>query len=109
MKIGIKETSELLRFGLNLANGCAKSMADGKITLLDSIYFKDAVIHAPEAFSNVVDVPLELADLDNSEAEELKRIAVEEFCVDDEKVDSAVKAGIGIAVDLVKLVNDLRA
>ena len=105
---GIKETSELLRFGLNLATGCVKSLADGKITFTDSIHFKDAILNVTDAFDGISEVPAELKDMDAAEAEELKRIAIEEFAIDSEKVEEIVKGAIAIAIDLIKLVTGIK-
>ena len=107
-KIGIKETSEVLRFGLSLTRACAFSVADGKLSVLDVIYFKDVILTFSDAITDIRKVPAELADLDEAEIKELKRIAEEEFSIPVQKLETAIKAALGIALDLLKLIMDLK-
>lgn len=107
-KIGIKETSDVLRFGLSLVKACAFSLADGKLTITDAIYFKNVILTFSDAIIDIKKVPSELADLDESEIKILKKIAQDEFSVPVEKLETAIKSALGIALDLLKLILDLK-
>jgi len=107
-KYGIKETSEALRFGLRLTNGIIKSLADGKVSYFDAIFFKDALLIFPDALEDITLIPKELGDLSEDESNELIRIAKEEFLIDSDKIERVIEVALSVALNLMRLVSDLR-
>lgn len=69
----IKETKEVIDFGLAVGSGIAQALQDdGKITLADITKFMPAVLALPAAILDVQKVPVELKDLSQEELLEIQ-------------------------------------
>lgn len=107
--LGIKETKELLVFGLDVGEGVFKSYADdGKITFGDATNFSDAVISVPAALKGVTDVPAELADLDEAEFGEIKDLVVARLPDIGDKWIVVANEALSIGTSIVKIYNVLK-
>lgn len=59
---GIKETLEVIDFGLALATGIISSLSDdGKSSFADALNFGATFLALPAAFENISDLPSELS------------------------------------------------
>jgi hypothetical protein len=71
-KYGIKETTEVIDFGLALFSAVVESLKnDGKITFADLPNFGPAVLAVPAAIGDVQLVPAELGELSETEIEQI--------------------------------------
>jgi hypothetical protein len=76
-KVGIKETKELLKFGILAKDVFVAAKADGKIDLGDLGLVLPLVGPLNGAIQGVGEIPAELADLDEGEFDELVALAKE--------------------------------
>lgn len=67
---GIKETSEVVEFSVDLGLGIKKSIDEG-ISWQSALNFGDAAKEAPAAIMGISEVPAELGDIDSAEATQL--------------------------------------
>lgn len=77
MKYGIKETLEVLDFGLVFAKSAKLAMADGEATVGDLKYAFPVLQLAPEALEGIQLIGKELQDLDAAELAQLEAKAKE--------------------------------
>lgn len=70
----IKETKDLLVFGLSLAKVLRIDLADSKISITEWFDFIKLIGPAQDAFKGISDVPKELLDLSSEESAELADI-----------------------------------
>lgn len=109
-KYGIKETKEVLAFGVALGMAIDKSLADdGKISLADAANLVDPLMKAPAALSGITEVGLELSDLSDAEKQELYEYAKAELKLSSEKIEAVVEEALGLALSLGKIVALLKA
>lgn len=67
-KLGIKETLEVIDFGMAVSGGVFESLKnDGKITFGDMTNFTQAAMTITPAFENIGQIPAELKDLSAEE------------------------------------------
>ncbi len=69
---GIKETLEVIDFGLALAGAGVNAMKDNEITGSDAQYIFPAIMTAVPAFTDITLVATELADLDDAELAQIR-------------------------------------
>jgi len=105
---GIKETKEVVTCITALGNAIGKALEDGDLSIGDIGYLIDPMIKAPAAFENIAQVPLEIANLDPEEANELKEQIAGEFDIPQDKVEEIVEDASDIAVRLFAFVMKLR-
>lgn len=111
-QVGIKETKEMAKFIISLGMAVDKSLEDGKIGLDDAMYFYNALLSAKDAFDKADQIPTELKDLDQAEAQELLDFVKAEFDIADDKLELTVVKALetGLKVyDLVQQIKSLRA
>lgn len=100
-KFGIQETKDLAKCGIELGEGFAVSLKDGKMSFSDLTNFFGAVYAAPAAISGISQVPAELKDLDEAEKAELVQFVCDEFSIPqadaEVKIEKGLKLGVAIA------------
>lgn len=104
---GIKETKELVKFGISLGEAIDKSLPGG-IGLEDAMNFYNAVTTASDAFDNVKQVPKELGDLDQAERDELYAYVEAEFDIANDKLESVIEEALKTALQVYKLVESVK-
>lgn len=99
----IKETTDVVNFGIAVVKAVQAAKADGKIDLGDLAQLFPLIPAASAAFENIGLVPAELKDLDPAEATELISSVMAGLSINDPKarlvVDSSLKfaiAGYGL-------------
>lgn len=100
MKLGIKETKEMLGFILKLANAFGYSLEDGKISIGDITNFIEPILDSAEAIANAEQIPLEICDLDPEERLELLAYAKETFDIPQADLEEIVECAFDILVQL---------
>lgn len=105
---GIKETKEVVKFGLSIGHGIDKSMADGELGFADVVHFYDAMQSAGAAFKDISKVPGELADLDGSERTELLTYFEGELDLRGDELEATIEAALATALNIYSLVERIR-
>lgn len=67
----IKETKDIILFGMFLCKTLRSDLADGKMSVLEIIGLWKVIGPAQDAFSGIANVPKELGDLDEAEIQEV--------------------------------------
>lgn len=109
MKLGIKESTEMLTFIVGLGVSVAKSVSDGDVGITDAPNFIGPLISAGPAFAGAGQIPAEAADYDAEETASLLALIGEKFKIGEEKIEFAVKQGFFVMAELHKLVQHLKA
>jgi len=104
---GIKETKEVLDFGLSTAMFVDEKLQDG-FQWTDIFGMVEPLTKAPAAIDNIDEVPKELADMDEEERAELVRFVQDTYDIADDNAEKMVEQGIRAAIELVKLILILR-
>ena len=105
---GIKETSELLKFAARLGGAIDKTLADGKVTVTDTQFLFDPLFAAGSAFTGFAEIPAELADLDDEEANELVAVIENELDIANDVAEGLAEDGLALAIAIVQFVNKIR-
>lgn len=90
-KLGIKELKDVVAFGLDVG----EALSDGV-----GIEDVSALFGIADAIAGISEVPAELADLDEAEAEELKKFVAEEFDLPDDRLEEFIEAAISAVIGL---------
>ncbi len=104
----IKETKELVRFGMNLGNALQAAMEDNKIDFMDTIKFLPVLKDLKPAIDGIMSIPEELADLSNEEKEELMDFCKSEFDLEDDELEAKIEMGFDVGITLLHLALDLK-
>jgi hypothetical protein len=105
---GIKETKEMMRFLIELAEGIDRSDADGKFDLADLGNMIGAMGAAAPAFSGAGDIFKEMGDLDEAEAQELVNYVESELQLGHERTLQLVKKAMHVGLGLYELMALMR-
>lgn len=100
---GIKETKELVKFGLVLGKALAEALADGKVDLTDALKFLPVLRELKDAVEGIDQVPTELKDLDDAEKKELLEYIKGEFDLENDEVEAKCEEALTAATSLVYL------
>jgi hypothetical protein len=106
---GTKETQEILKFAIVLANAVGKSVEDGEISFFDLKNFLGVFDTAGAAFENFSGAIEELKDLDREELDTLLDQIKEDFDLDNDDLEKKIEAGfdvLGQMYDIYDLVKD---
>lgn len=80
MAVGIQETLDVIDFGLTLAGDLFESYVDdNQITLGDALKFSDTLQALPAAITGITEIPAEIADIDETEVEQIKNHVIEKL------------------------------
>ena len=109
VKYGVKETCEVIEFGVKITQGIQKSTEDNEWNLRDALNFVDAAKAAIPAIQDVSQVPKELGDIDESEKATIKA-KVEELVPEVEGDDWEIIANeaISAVISIFKIVETLK-
>ncbi len=110
-KYAIKETKELLDLVFVAGLAFKNANSDGQINAADLGHLVPVFVAAGPAFEKIDQVPAEVGDLSQPEAEELLAYAQVKVpqIVDRPKLVNIVNAALGVGVSLVKLVAALKS
>jgi hypothetical protein len=102
--VGIKESKELLAFGLLVVVKGKSALADRKIGLDDLPEGFAIAQAAPQAIEGIELIPAELKDLDAAEYAELKdmTIALVGELVESEKIEELMQIAFDVALKILK-------
>lgn len=103
MKHGIKETKELLKFVIEIAEALDASLADGDIGFMDLSNLVSAMMASAAAFDNISMIPAEMKDLDTTEAQELYDYCKSELDLASDKIESIVEMALQIGLKVYEL------
>jgi len=109
MKLGTKETKEMLLFLLGLGNALGRSLEDGKITIGDLTNLASPILDSAEAFAGSNEIPAELADLDFEEREDLLKYAKETFSVPQACCEDIIESAFDVFAEVYALVQKIKA
>ena len=105
----MKEIKELVKFSVSLANAIDKSLEDKKLSVSDLPYFIKAFMLAPEAFTGVDKVKSEWAALSFESKQSLVKEIEQELDIKNDKTEKIIEGSIAIVVDILELVNKVKA
>lgn len=106
--VGIKETKEVLVFGLNFQKGVVAAKADGTVNWMDLGHLMPVVQSASAAFNGINKLKAELLDLDDAEQAELVTIAREFYSnLSDEVLKERIEQIINWVIDGVQLATQI--
>lgn len=94
MAYGIKETKEVLKFGVELGEAVDRALSDDKMDIADLVQLVPAFTAAGAAFENISLVPKELADMDEAESKELLEWAKAELDLSNDNVEAIVEKAL---------------
>lgn len=105
-KVGIKNTKELMIFGMQLGLAGKMAMADGKLSVADLGLVAKVFPHIGPAVDDIGDVPAELKDIDADEAQELLMEAARQIpnVTDSKRLGLIVIKSIKVALSVGELV-----
>lgn len=107
--MGIKETSDLLKFLARLTGAIEKTLADGKVNLADVGYAFDPLLSVASAIQGIDQVDDEIADLDSEEGAQLVLLLEQELDLDNEVAEELSAEGLALAISLVLFVKKVQA
>lgn len=109
VSLGVKETTELVKFLAALGNATDTALEDGKVNLFDITLFLGLIPGISPALNGINEVPAELGDLDNTErsyiVQELERTLLLRNFV----TEQLVEKGFDLALHFVEFVSLVRA
>lgn len=106
---GIKETKEMVAFGIAVGEAIDQSLADnGKIGLEDAMKFYNAVLAAGSAFDNAGLIAKEVKDMDQAERDELYAYVEAEFDIANDKLEEVIEVALATALQVYKLVETIK-
>ena len=108
MAVGIKETKELLKFVIELAEAIDISLADGEFTFGDITNLVSAMMAAGDGFADINLIPAEMKDLNEAEALELYTYVKDELELDNPKTEEIVECALEIGLKVYQLIQLIR-
>jgi len=105
IKLGLKEVTEIVDFGIAIGMGMAKSLADGKITLEDVPNFMSSFTKLIPAMTGWKEARLELLAAGPGEVENLKDHIRETLDLENEELEGLIEASLALVLDTWHLVN----
>lgn len=107
MKLGTKETREMICFIISLGNALGVSLKDGQLTIGDLSNFVDPLMKSGEAFAGAESIPAELYDMDEEERNELLRTAKEAFDIPQDCCEEIVEAAFDVLAEIHAMVQKI--
>lgn len=105
MGIGIKDVKEVLKTGIQIGEGIDKSLEDdGKISIWESVNFFPALMSMRAAINDIDQVPAQLANIDELEAEELKQFIIDELDLSNDVTEELIEKIFSDIMDAFKAV-----
>jgi hypothetical protein len=103
-QVGIDEIKDILKFAFAISKAVEGSLADKKIGMDDIAQFLPVLLAAGDAFDNLSLFVKQVKDLDEAELSELHAFVVQEFDLENDKIEAFIESGLGLALNLYKLV-----
>ena len=103
VKVGFKETKEVLDAMIALGKAIEASMEDGKISLTDIPNFILFLTKIMPAIEGVEEVPFEFQVAKPEEIAELKAYLKEELDLEDDKIEQFIEDCFKVALDIYML------
>lgn len=107
MELKIKEIKELIIFIALLINGSDKATKNG-LGIDDITSFMPALLAAPQAFTGLAEMGLELKDLNVEGIKELEVLFGHQLDLEDDKLEGLVEKSIGLLVQIIALVKEIK-
>jgi hypothetical protein len=104
VKVGLKETKEVLDAMIALGKGIEKSLEDGKFNLMDIPNFIQFLTLILPAIEDADQVPFEFSVADPEDIEELKQYLNENLDLADDKLEAFIEDAFKVALDIFMLV-----
>lgn len=104
MTSNVKETKEMLRFVLSLANVMSEIMDDGKVSLLELPKLLVPFRLMPAALKDVKMIVAEFKDLSKEEVDELTQEFMKEFNLKQDEIEAMIEKGMLVAAELAKII-----
>lgn len=104
VKVGFKETKEVLDAMIALGKAIEASMEDDKLNLLDVPNFIPFLTKILPAIEGVEQVPFEFKVAEKSEIEELKTYLKDELDLQDDQLETFIEDAFKVALDIFMLV-----
>jgi hypothetical protein len=104
----IKETKELVGFGLHLASAIKDAMDDGKMNILDFPKFFKVLKKLKPALDGIEMIPSELKDLDDAEKAELMAAFQDKFDIGNADLEAKIEMALDASLSLLRLVLDFK-
>ena len=108
MKLGIKETKDVVIAIGKFGSAGGNVLADGRVGITDIVYLYEPLTALAAAADGAAGVPGELADLDAAELEDLQATFAREFDLPADAVELVVERAVDVAVGLVELLLSFR-
>lgn len=116
MGIGIKDVKEVLKTGIQIYEGIDKSLEDdNKISIWEYTNFIPAIMSMRDAINGISDVPKQLVDIDEAEAEELKAFMRDQLDLSNNDTEKIIEDLFTLIMDMfakamegVKLIRSLK-
>lgn len=105
---GIEALKKMVKFACDLTKQINSSLADGW-QWTDAISFVDEISAIPGVVKSFPAIKQELADLTPEEREELHAYIVAEFDIPNDSVEAFVENALGVAINIVALVEQWKA
>lgn len=106
-KRDIKETKEMLKLLLTLAEAIAGSLEDGKVGFSDMLRFFGALRAVGPAVKDIGNMAAEIADLSKEEMAELEQYVVAEFDIANDILEGYIEKGLQATLLVLELVKPL--
>jgi len=91
---GIKETKEVVKFGVELGEAVDRAMSDDKMEVADLVHLVPAFTAAGPAFSDISLVPKEMKDMDEAESKELMDYVESELDIENDQVEEVIEKSL---------------
>lgn len=105
VKVGFKETKEVLDAMIALGKAIEASMEDDKLNLLDVPNFIPFLTKILPAIEGVEQVPFEFKVAEKAEIEELKDYLKSNLDLQDDQLETFIEDAFKVALDIFMLVN----
>lgn len=105
VRVGFKETKEVLDAMIALGKAIEASMSDDKISLTDIPNFILFLTKIMPAIEGVENVPFEFQVADPEQIAELKQYLKDELDIEDDKVEQFIEDCFKVALDIYMLIS----
>ena len=99
----MKETKELLQFGLNFQDAIVAALKDNKVTVGDFPSFIPAVMSVGPAFGDIKQVPQELKSMSAAQKAELADFVKTKFDIDNDQAEELLERTVLALVEFYSI------
>lgn len=99
----MKETKELLQFGLNFQDAIVAALKDNKVTVGDFPSFIPAIISVGPAFTDIKQVPQEIKNMTAAQKADLNDFVKSRFDIDNDQAEELIERTVTTLVEMYSL------